>query len=58
MDRQLTYRELVPMTWDQYLNEPVEVVEWTIRIANMRAELQNEQRQQQGQAPHGAPRVP
>jgi hypothetical protein len=33
MDKQYRYRKLIPMTWEQYLDEPLDVVDWTLHIA-------------------------
>ena len=38
MERQLKYRELIPMTYEQYLDEPWDVIEWTLQIHELRAE--------------------
>lgn len=38
MDRQYLYRRLIPMTYDEYLDEPGDVVEWTLRMAAERGD--------------------
>lgn len=39
MDRQRRYRKLIPMTWDEYLDEPQDVVEWTLRIEKLESDV-------------------
>jgi hypothetical protein len=32
MERMYKYRRIVPLTYEQYLDEPHDVIEWTLRI--------------------------
>lgn len=41
MLREKRYRELIPMTHEQYLDEPWDVIEWTLRIDNMQREFRH-----------------
>jgi hypothetical protein len=50
MDRAYRYRRIVPMTYEQYLDEPVDVIEWTLRIHALDEERRNRRR-----GPDGAP---
>jgi len=36
------YRKLVPMSHETYLDEPVEAIEWTLRMDNLKIEVENE----------------
>lgn len=36
MDREYRYRRLIPMSHEQYLDEPWDVIEWTLRLHDMR----------------------
>lgn len=41
--REYRFRRLVPMSHEQYLDEPVGVVEWTLQFAGMDAEIEAEE---------------
>lgn len=42
MVRQKRYRELIPMTFEQYLDEPVDVIEWVLQIDAIQQDIQRE----------------
>ena len=42
------YRKLVPMSHEAYLGEPVEAIEWTLRMDNLRAEVDSEWQRKSG----------
>lgn len=48
MDREYRYRRLFPMSDDEYLDEPVEVVEWMLQIAEARGDRPWVKEQQRG----------
>ena len=37
--REYRYRQIVPMTHEQYLNEPAQTVTWTLALDNMAKEV-------------------
>lgn len=38
-DRMYRYRRLFPMTVDEYLDEPWDVIEWSLRISEIRGDF-------------------
>lgn len=40
MQRQKRYRQLIPMTYEEFLDEPVDVIEWTLQIDAIEQDVQ------------------
>lgn len=51
MQRQKRYRQLIPMTYQAYLDEPVDVIEWTLQIDAIEQDVQRQEAERASRRP-------
>lgn len=49
MDREYRYRRLFPISHDEYLDEPWDVIEWSLRISELRGDFPWQAKQRKDQ---------